>query len=112
MDEKCNATTVECPTGKCYSATATLKISQDKPFFIKGCTEMQYCKNAGDICKMVLNRFPILESCNGTCCDSDYCNKAGNDIQATKANSILCLMAIISGYFLAWLGDFLILAVE
>ena len=97
LEVRCNATTVECPTGHCLSVSLTT--DKDQEIVSKGCLKSSYCRK-NDIdkaCEFLKKRFNFIKSCDGSCCSTDFCNTA-KEIMAAKA--FICLMAIV-GYFLA-----------
>ena len=91
---KCNATTVECPTGQCY--TVSITDSLDQSAVAKGCAPDNLCGDLDKLCKRI-STSSSYKSCDGSCCSTDFCNTA-EGIMAVKA--FICLMAIV-GYFLA-----------
>ena len=94
---RCNATTVECPGGQCYTLSVTT--SEDVSVVAKGCDEANsYCGDVDTACPRVEQLTGTkFKSCHGSCCSTDFCNHA-EEIMAVKA--FICLMAI-AGYFLA-----------
>ena len=93
----CNATTVECPKGQCY--TVSITTSEDVSVVGKGCDEANtYCGDVDTACQRLEQQARTkFKSCHGSCCSTDFCNNA-KEIMAVKA--FICLMAI-AGYFLA-----------
>ena len=91
----CTATTVECPTGQCYTLTITR--SNDESEVYKGCN-VAYCRDEATACqRLQLDTGQFFKTCHGSCCSTDFCNTA-KEFMAVKA--FICLMAIV-GYFLA-----------